>query len=104
MADGLSRTIFRDEDCFHTEPYIWTALKLLDEGARWIWIDSTGSYEDFLKNLDEYEKEDVLELGQLHEVSVFASGVGRTVQLTWTNAYQESEWFGRIYRILLGEE
>lgn len=98
MADGLSRTIFRGEDYSHTKPHISTALKLLkDEGARWIWKDGGGGYEDFLKNLDEYEKEEVLEFGQLHGVNVFASGVGGTVQLTWANAYQESEWFGRIY-------
>lgn len=77
MADGLSGTIFRSEDCSYTEPHIPTALKLLkDEGARWIWKDGVGGSEGFLKNLDEYEKEEVLELGQLQGVSVFASGVG----------------------------
>lgn len=47
-----------------------TTLKLLkDEGARWIWKDGAGGYKDFLKNLDEYEKEEVLEFDQLHEVT-----------------------------------
>lgn len=46
----------------------------------------------------------MLESGQFHGVDVFVFGLEKTSKLTWTNAYQNSEWFGRIYRILRKEE
>lgn len=105
VADGLSRTISRNEDNNHDKPHISTALKLLkDEGKEWIQKDGVGSYEDFLKSFNQYERKEVLESSQLYGVDVFAFGLRKISKLTWTNIYQNSEQFGRIYWILLQEE
>lgn len=105
MADGLSRTIFRTENCDYEEPHIQEALRLIrSEGAQWIWKDGGGGYEEFLGGLNSYEKEEVVGSGQLHGVNVFTSEVIESPELSWADAYQESELFGKTYRILLGTE
>lgn len=88
VAEGLSRTIFRNEDNSYDKPHISMALKLFrDEKKEWIWKDGAGDYESFLKSLNQCKREEMLESGQLYGVDVFASGLGKISELTWTNVY-----------------
>jgi len=51
VADGLSRTIFGDEDCRSDEIIKSMGKVTDDETPRWIWKDGIGGYEEMLKRL-----------------------------------------------------
>ena len=100
VADGLSRTIFAHPDC--EEDAVVHAIKneLEREGPQWIWKDGKGGYEAFLKTLDLQEKAEVITNGTLHSVEVFVNTV--SFFSNWYEAYQDSQWFGDIFRYLQG--
>ena len=98
VADGLSRTIFRDEAC--TDDSVVSALRAEVDKHRsdpqWFWKDGKGGYDSFLGQLTEPEKEEVLTSGTINGLNVFALDASSS----WSNAYQASEWFGHAYRFV----
>ena len=76
MADGLSRTIFRDPN-YTDSPLIAKFQKALDtEGSRWVWKDGKDGYEALLASLQAEDKEEVINHGSIHGVSVFLAVAG----------------------------
>jgi hypothetical protein len=98
VADGLSRTIFRTDDC-EEDPVLSEALQnLRDQGKLWIWSDKKDGYTALLDRLSKKDREEVIQEGTLHGVSVFSLEVGDGN--SWTAAYEASEWFGDVHRFL----
>lgn len=113
VADGLSRTLFRDDNC-KADPEVEEAAATLGrEGPQWVWKDGKDGYEAFLEKLGGLEKEEVL--ATLHGVNVFFIGLAAQVGLdlgessgisseertkaSWKDAYLQSEVFLDIYRL-----
>lgn len=113
VADGLSRALFHD-DCSDNETLLAAQKALSEGGAKWVWKDGKGGFEEFLKSLDPAAKEEVTVHGIIGGASVFAlRAVPSTGSATvsdnspetddWKSAYLASYWFGDVYRIHLGE-
>ena len=95
VADGLSRTIFDDDD--HGMPEVRPE-------AKWLWKDGKDGYGSFLHGLNEQELEEVLDQGTLKGMSVFMAqpkSPDFTFSLmpkeSYQNAYRMSSWFGSVY-------
>ena len=103
VADGLSRTLFRSEDC-DTDGKIEEALaKLRSLGPSWIWKDGKDGYQFFLDSLNKSDLEEVITKGTIQGCNVFALEINPHTGMekaSWKEAYWSSEWFGDIYRFL----
>lgn len=56
-ADGLSRTIFRREDCHPNNDFFSEALADIKAyGPMWVWKDGPGGYNAFLQSLSQVEQ------------------------------------------------
>lgn len=105
-ADGLSRTIFKGENCHPINDSFQEALAdIKSHGPMWIWKDGPGGYNAFLESLSQSQQKEVLTEGTLEGVEAFTTTVneGNTVA-EWDAGYRGSEWFGFVYRFLQGEE
>lgn len=71
VADVLSRTLFKTEDCEPTGEVLKALDILEEEDPRWVWKDGKGGFEEFLKGLDCKGREEVIEKGTLEGVGVF---------------------------------
>lgn len=101
MADGLSRTLFWNEDCTPDPDVLEAYKQLSEEGPKWMWKDGKNGYKAFLNKLGPQDRQEVLEHGSITGVSVFAtlletedSTQGKS---SWRNAYLTSKWFGELY-------
>lgn len=104
-AYGLSRTIFKREDCLTTNNFFSEALAdIKTHGPMWIWKDGPGGYNAFLDSLSQDEQDEIIENGLLHEMEVFTKESSSSHCAEWDQAYRLSDWFGFIYRFLKGEE
>lgn len=103
VADGLSRTIFKDPECANT-PLVSTIQKALDiKGPRWVWKDGKDGYEALLDSLQVAERNEIIEHGSIHGISVFSSEAAGTVGSdldSWVGSYKASTWFGDVYKLI----
>lgn len=115
VADGLSRTLFLEEDCSSDQAVQEAISRLSADGPQWIWKDGKTGYEEFLKSISPQERMEVIDHGSLAGENVFASTLALEVSampgstrpdstLSWTDAYLSSDWFGRVYRILTDKQ
>lgn len=102
VADGLSRTLFRDPNCVADSDVLEAHETFSKEGPQWIWKDGKDGYEAFLMKLTLKDRQEVLEHGSLAGVSVFATLL-ESASSSWKDAYLASGWFGQIYRLLLDD-
>lgn len=72
VADSLLRTIFFEEDCGADSVVQEIQGRLQKEGHQWVWKDGKDGFEAFLESLAEKEQVEVVSLGTLHNVPVFA--------------------------------
>ncbi len=114
VADGLSRALFRDDQCADDEAVRAARKVLSEQGAKWIWKDGKGGFEEFLRALDPAVKEEVTVHGTIGGASVFSLKAvpPSTAEVldpssgsdqSWKEAYLTSEWFGDVYCIHLGK-
>ena len=47
MADELSKTVFKDPDCFINSNIWEIESKLREEGPSWVWRDGKGGFEAY---------------------------------------------------------
>ena len=98
VADGLSRTLFWDQDC-EEDDIVRTVFQKLDaEGPRWIWKDGKGGFRALLDSLSEEHHSEVIEEGTLDGLCVFNAEVE-----DWNENYRQSTWFSDIFKFLNGE-
>lgn len=102
VADGLSRTLFDapgcSEDCVVKE----AKDELAKQGPQWIWKDGKGGFEDFLASLDPELRKEVLTNGTKNGIPLFSHSLTFAPMDSWRPAYEASDWFGDIYRLLDG--
>ena len=98
VADGLSRTLFRDPDCSEDSMTQRVQAELAQQGPQWVWKDGKGGFTEFLASLNHAQRSEVLDHGTIDHVSVFATAA--TAAGSWHDAYVTSSWFGEVYRFL----
>ena len=98
VADGLSRTLFRDPECSEDATTRLMLEHLSKQGPQWVWKDGKGGFMEFLATLDPARRSEVLEHGTLGHVPVFMATA--TDATTWHQAYEASTWFGDVYKFL----
>lgn len=98
VADGLSRTLFRDSECSEDSMTRRVQEELTQQGHRWVWKDGKGGFTEFLASLEQSQRSEVLENGTIGHVPVFATAA--TAEGSWHDAYIASTWFGDVYRFL----
>jgi hypothetical protein len=98
VADGLSRTLFRDPECSEDSVTQNMQAELAQKGFRWIWKDGKGGFNEFLALLDRSQRSEVLEHGTIGHASVFTTAAAGS----WHDDYVASTWFGEIYKLLKG--
>lgn len=97
VADGLSRTLFHTDmkdACVEA-----CSRRLSEQGPQWIWKDGKDGFEAFLKGLDGVTRDEVLEEGTAHGVSVFKVQAMASQAGEWASAYMTSDWFKDLYQI-----
>lgn len=98
VADSLSRTLFFDEGC-HGTPEMEEALSSLkSEGGHWVWKDGKGGFEEFLRTLNDPERQEVIDDGTWNGVNVFMFETNFID--SWKEYYDQSDWFGDVFRML----
>ena len=105
VADGLSRTLFQDDDCSEDAKVLRMQSEVTERGHRWVWKDGKDGFEAFLANLSSLEREEVIQHSTLHGVASFAiESLGANekagISTEWKEAYENSVWFGEIYKLL----
>ena len=96
VADGLSRTLFENEECSSTPAVKEACDTLGKQGPQWIWKDGKGGFDAFLASLNDEKKSEVVKRGTLHSIPVFATTSGEDP--SWGTAYEESNWFGEMFK------
>lgn len=71
-ADGLSRTVYREENCTEDSQVRRLSGALATHGLQWIWKDGKDGYEQMLSGLGTAEREEILEFGTANGLSVFS--------------------------------
>jgi len=94
-ADELSRTIFSGEDCEENELTHRLKSKLTEEGAKWVWKDGKGGFDEMLLKLSPTQKKEVTEEGTFEGTKVMATEATSDWDL-----YRSSAWFSDIYRYM----
>ena len=105
VADGLSRTLFPDENCLFDADIEKASAALNKEGAEWVWKDGKGGYQEFLDRLQPDQWTEVVEQGTLSGENVFQVFSTEIRSLdpksdSWDMAYKTSVWFGATYNVL----
>ena len=95
MADGLSRTIFEEDE---------NDLPEVRRELAWVWKDGKEGYKTFLRQLDDQQRSEVLNLGTLAGSNVFliyakalSAVLPNVSRNDWREAYGRSSWFGLMY-------
>ena len=103
VADALSRTLFHSSD-YSEDPAVVAALRsLADQGPRWVWKDGKEGFEAFLAAMSPSHKQEIINHGTMDGVSVFALTIAAaSATEAWPEAYQDSVWFGDVYKFLTG--
>ena len=118
VAYGLSRTLF-DLRCSDSAAVSKVKHELNDKSPIWIWKDGKDGFDSFLATLNHSEQLEVIDKGTLYGVSVFSLEVVANIcpleaigdveepldpaqidTQTWIACYQNSDWFGEVYRFL----
>ena len=73
-ADGLSRTVFRQEDCSEDSQVHKLSEALVTHGPQWVWKDGKGGYEQMLTELSSAEREEILDFGTANGLRPFSLG------------------------------
>ena len=102
VADGLSRTLFRDSDCSEDTTVQRVQQELANQGPRWVWKDGKDGFEQLLASLDQSKKSEVLEHGTVDRILVHTLAAVVADDKSWKESYIASSWFGSIYTFLLG--
>ena len=96
VADGLSRTLFRQEDCEENKWVLEVTDQFNAHGSKWIWKDGKDGFEEFFASLNAKDRAQVIGTGQLHRSSVFA--LIALEGSMWAADYRSSKWFSAIYQ------
>lgn len=72
VADGLSRTLFRNEECTPDNGVKLATKALSEQGPRWIWKDGRDGFESLLSSLSQEERQEVINQGTIDGIPVFS--------------------------------
>ena len=100
ITNVLLRTLF-DSNCFQTLYIKKAYYRLVTKGSRQIQKDGKEGFKVFFNSLLSSKRNEVLNKGTVHSVSVFVSTATSNTSAIQTKAYRNLLWFSNIYILLL---